>query len=714
MTVLTQMRPDKTPAAGTSDAYAAFLSYCHADEKTADRVHRRLERFKVPPELIGKDRGEGVIPRRLRPVFRDRHELAAARDLGAEIEEALAESRVLIVLCSPAAATSRWVNSEIERYHRVRPAGQVLAAIVAGEPYAADLPGREAEECFPPALKVQYDERGLPTTRRAEPIAADLREGKDGQRIGFLKIVAGMLGVGLDELVKRDAARRHRRMVVITSASIVGMSLTSGLALFAFEKRDEARDQRRQAEGLVGFMIGDLRTKLEPMGRLDVLDAVGERALGYYRKQDKVSLSDDSLAQRARALTMIGEIAAKRGQLDAALARYQEALAGTAEALRRAPDDPQRLFDHAQSVYWVGSVAFDRGQLDEAVARFQEYHELAARLIAADPSNPKWRLEGIYAATNLGSVELQQRRYAAAARTFGTALQAVDTMVGKAPGNAEYRKLRLESLAFESDALDRSGLIELAIAARERQLALLAPELANGRADQEYWRKAQIANIALARLRFQRGDTAKALAFAADGSAIGERLIAIDPSNADWRASSAAARVYQAMILVRIGREDAARDAATQSCGAIEKLVRSDPSVAVWEQTAQRCLALRAELAVVSGDAASALLLARSLVDRVARHAAEPNSNPFGPGEARKLVGDMRWRSGDRATAESEWRVALAQWPQATAETPIQRGERGEMLRGLGDVEDARTIERQLRALGYRRSISDRAKLNRN
>ena len=334
-------------------------------------------------------------------------------------------------------------------------------------------------------------------------------------------------------------------------------------------------------------------------------------------------------------------------------------------------------------------------------------------MVAADPANPKWRLEGIYAATNLGNVEIQKRRYVEAARTFGTALRTLDSMVAAAAGNVEYRKLRLESLAFLSDALDRSGLIEPAIAARERQLALLGPELDNGRADEEYRLKALIANMALARLRFQHGDTAPALAYAAAASGLGERLTAIDPSNAQWRASSAAARVNQAMILIRIGREKAARDAAAQSCAAIEQLVRSDPSVAQWEQTAQRCFALRAELAIASGDTATALPLARALVARVARHAAEPNSNPFNPAEARKLVGDLAWRSGDRATALREWRIALSQWPQATAETPIQLGERGELLRGLGEFNEAQRIARRLGELRYRRSVSDRAKLNR-
>ena len=272
--------------------YYAFLSYSHVDEKTAGWLHDELEGFRTPAALVGRLTDNGAIPRRLSPIFRDRHELPASDDLAVSIREALDSSQFLIVLCSPAAAASRWVNAEIDMFKRHRPDGCVLAAIVAGEPFASDVPGREAEECLPPALRFKYDRRGRPTTRRAEPLAADLREDRDGKRLGLLKLIAGMIGVGLDELVQRETLRRQRRLAVVAAASLVGMVFTSTLAFVAIEARDAARDQRREAEGLVGFMLGDLRSKLEPLGRLDVLDSVGARALAYYQSQDKGSLSD--------------------------------------------------------------------------------------------------------------------------------------------------------------------------------------------------------------------------------------------------------------------------------------------------------------------------------------------------------------------------------------------------------------------------------------
>src|SRR5215208_2098715 len=151
---------------GRRSRYFAFLSYSHRDEELADWLHRELEEFRVPSALAGKLTANGITPKRLKPIFRDEHELAAADDLGEEIEEALRSSQYLIVLCSPNAANSRWTNAEIEVFKRTRPDGCVFAAIAAGEPFASDIPGREDEECFPPALRQKYDRRGRPTGKR--------------------------------------------------------------------------------------------------------------------------------------------------------------------------------------------------------------------------------------------------------------------------------------------------------------------------------------------------------------------------------------------------------------------------------------------------------------------------------------------------------------------------------------------------------------------
>ena len=711
MSRTTRSAPSRTRGVAPQQRYMAFLSYSHHDEATADWLHESLEQFRVPPRLVGQLTDMGAVPRRLTPIFRDRHELAAAGDLGEEIEEAVAGARFLIVLCSPAAARSKWINEEIICFKRLHDDDRILAAIIEGEPFASDIGGREAEECFPPALRVQYDRRGRATAQRAEPLAADLRDSGDGRRLGLLKIAAGMLGVGLDALVQREAHRRQRRMSLIAAGSVAGMLMASGLAYTAVQARDEARDQRREAEGLVGFMLGDLRQKLEPVGRLDVLDAVGARALKYFEKQDKTSLSDEALAQRSKALTLMGEIAASRGDLDGALRRYREALAGTQEALRRFPDDPQRMFDHAQSVYWLGSVAMRRGQISEAAIQFREYRRLADAMIAADPDNPRWRLEGVYASTNLGSVELEQARYSNAAATFQASVGAMDLLTAAEPENQEYLKLMLEALAYHGDALDRSGRLEPAIAQRQRQLMLLSPHLAQAQPDAHLRQKAMIANMHLSLLRFATGETGVALDHAAAAVGIGRRLVELEPSNADWMSRSASTFVNQAQLLLRANKIAEARTATDAGCNIALRLTARDRAVVSWRESARSCLRLRAELAVIDGAKGESLYLARQVLDAVRSDNQVSSQDRFAVSRAHKLVGDVLSRAGDRDGAAAAWRAGLAAWPKGVAETPRQMAERGELLRGIGQRAEGTRIASQLAAMGFRQSVSNRARV---
>ena len=689
----------------------AFLSYSHRDAAVAEWLHEELEEFHVPSRLVGRLTEHGPVPKQLAPIFRDRQELAASPDLNEEIEEAIAGSRFLIVLCSPAAAKSKWIDQEIACFKRLHKEDRVLAAIVDGDPFASDEPGRESEECFPPALRVHYDRRGRPTSQRAEPVAADLREHGDGRQMGLLKLAAGMIGVGLDELAQREAQRRHRRLYAITAASVAGMLFTSGLAYTAIDSRDEARDQRREAEGLIGFMLGDLRTKLEPVGRLDVLDAVGARALEYFEKQDKSELSDEALAQQWKALTLMGEIAMSRGDLDGALRRYRQAYGGTGEALRRHPDDPQRMYDHAQSVFWVGETAKQRGRIDEAAARFGEYQRLGARMIKVEPDNPRWRIEAVYAATNLGIVELERARYASAAQTFQGSVSAMELLAASAPGNREYQDLLQEALAYHADGLDQAGQLDLAIQQRERQLGLLSPVLAQSHPDAEFRRIAMIANMALSHLRFRRGDTGQALEHAATAVALGRQLVQLEPGNANWMGQSSGTLLNQAQLLLRSGNIAPARSAADQGCHLANNLTARDPSVVSWRESSRNCLRLRAELAAIGGRKDEAIALATQVMDAVRSDRGGSILERFNGAQAHKLLGDVQWRIGDRRAAIASWQAGLAAWPKGVEETPRQRTERGEMLRGIGQRAEGMRIASQLAAMGYRQSITNRAKV---
>ncbi|MHC5012351.1 MAG: TIR domain-containing protein, partial [Planctomycetota bacterium] len=210
--------------------YWAFISYSSKDGAVARKLHRRLETYRIPRGLAGRPGRDGPVPRRLFPVFRDREELPLSSDLGASIEHALEASRYLVVICSPDAASSRWVNEEVRFFKSLGREDRVLAIILRGRPNASDDPAGADEECFPPALRHRLDEQGRLTAERTEPVGGDLRPGGDGWTRALLKAVAGATGMGFDAFVRRDRRRRRRRRAVL--AAVACLFLVAGLWLW--------------------------------------------------------------------------------------------------------------------------------------------------------------------------------------------------------------------------------------------------------------------------------------------------------------------------------------------------------------------------------------------------------------------------------------------------------------------------------------------------
>jgi WD40 repeat protein len=202
--------------------YAAFISYSSRDGVFARKLHRALEGYRIPAAL-GTFRLTDAknATNRLYPIFRDREELPSG-DLGAAIEKALRDSSMLIVVCSPHAARSEWVDKEI-RFFEGLGRGRIFAIIADGEPHASEA-GNPALECFPPALRAD-------TRRRAgedappEVIAGDARQDGDGFRNAWLKVVAGGIGVNLGRLINRDRIARRNRAIAIAASSTTAIVL---------------------------------------------------------------------------------------------------------------------------------------------------------------------------------------------------------------------------------------------------------------------------------------------------------------------------------------------------------------------------------------------------------------------------------------------------------------------------------------------------------
>lgn len=683
--------------------YWAFISYSHRDAHVAEWLQRALEAYRLPPRFVGTPIESGVVPARLRPIFLDRDELQAGTDLSVIVGAALADSRHLIVICSPDAARSEWVNREILEFKKLHGGSRVLAVIATGEPFASDQPGRAAEECFPPALRREVTASGRADGAALEPIAADLRPHADGKRRAMLKLVAGMIGVGADDLIQRDARRHVRRLVFIAAASLAGMAAMGVLAVSAVRSRNEAQVQRGEAEELLQFMLGDLRRKLDSVGRLDVLDGVGEKALEYYSRQEVDRLDANSLGRRARALHLIGEIREARGQRDAAQFAFQRAAESTAQLLLRAPNDAQRIFDHAQSVYWVGYLARLRAQMPEAEQAFREYVRLADRLVRLDGRNPDWQIEAAYARDNVGVVLLETSRPREALEILSQQREIWQRITVTQP---EHALELANTLGWIARAYEAGGDFDRAIATQQEKGRVLE-QMPDAEGNQQVRRSRFTIAGELARLELALGRPEASRTLARDAVQKAQSLVAVDPRNKTWLEQRCLAQANLADALLATGDRAGAQQNLVAIRDGTAQLLALDPKAANWQVNLRgRMLILAAQLA---GDNDR-----RGVIDELNDYLVkvrEFSTTDRTLTQARNvLVAQVELQLGLLVAAEGASAAATAHWQAVVArlQGPGSNGDLSALTTLatahylLGSVAEARTLAQRIESTPYR------------
>jgi len=609
----------------SSPRFRAFISYSHQDELWAQWLHKALESYRVPRKLVGQTTAAGVIPERLAPIFRDRDELPSATDLNRKVNEALGESANLIVVCSPRSATSRWVNEEVLAFKRLGRADRIFCLIVDGEPNATDLPGRATEESFSPALRFEIGPDGQPTQQRTEPIAADARAGKDGKANAKLKLIAGMLDVGFDTLKQRELHRRNRRMAAITALALIIMAITTTLAITAVIARNDAERRQKQAEDLVNFMLGDLNDKLAEVQRLDIMEAVDDHAMKYFESLPTTDVTDEALAQRAKAFEKIGTVRMNQGHLPAAMESFEAAAKLSAALANAAPaDDARRLaysrvlafvgmghwsqgnldkaeqtFESAEKVLQlsdakatpdpelifqltsldnnIGHVLEARGKLDEAEAQYKKMLAHCEQLNSGEMFKATWRAQLGTAHNNLGKVALMRGDLAAAVVEY-SADHAIESDLSKRdPKNNDQRENLLLVQAILGRTLALTGDVDAGMRNLQRAVEI-AIELTQVDSDQATFQEyVALYSSQLARLRRLSGDLPSAQKLTARALEIFVALTKQDPANTDWQVEFAEVQNEHGAQLRAAGKTASSRAAIQASLSLLSPLALSQP-----------------------------------------------------------------------------------------------------------------------------------------
>jgi len=227
-----------------ASGYDAFISYSHAlDRPIATKLQTGLHRFAKPWYRL----------RALR-VFRDESSLSASPGLWPDVERSLSQARALILLASPEAAASHWVDREVAWWVGHRPHEGFLIVRTAGEIAWDNVAGdfsRSVTTALPPAAYGAF---------WSEPLHVDVGWARGNESLSgrdprfqdaIATIAAPLRGQSKDDLIGLDR-RFHRRAVRLARmavASIVVLALGAALlAVAAVGQRNEARSQRDEAQ----------------------------------------------------------------------------------------------------------------------------------------------------------------------------------------------------------------------------------------------------------------------------------------------------------------------------------------------------------------------------------------------------------------------------------------------------------------------------------
>ena len=616
--------------------YRAFLSYSHADTRVAARLHSRLEGFRIDKDLAGRDTPMGPVPAALRPIFRDRAEFDAGGSLAAMTREALDDSAALIVLASPNAARSPYVNEETRLFRHLHPDRPVIPLIVAGPPHLTD------QDVFPPALCFRLDAAGAISDARDEILAADAREGGDGRALALAKVVARVIGVSPDEVFRR-AERIRRRQVRFRAALatvIVALGVAAGVTTWMFWQADQhrvaAERELTDAKALAIRLLGANPARAAAPGEAESLTkaitAIAANADTDARYAKALALVKDGKTTEAAALLEAvakdSEAAITRDRKHAAeayrtlgsiagLADPKKARAAYAAAARLDPDDVDGMLWYGwfsvdagdliqaetayrrvvalgkpgqddRSLYWaglgLGDIQAQRGDLNGARSAYDHAAAIADDLVKATPDNVFWQRDLSVSYNKVGEVLELQGKLPEALKSYRDGLAVSDRLAKAEPGNTVWQRDVAVSHENIGDVLVAQGNLPEALKSYRDSLAIVGVLTAADTGNAGWQRDLSVSHNKVGNVLVAQGNLPEALKSYREGLAIIDRLANADPGNAVWQRDLSVSNDMVGNVLEAQGNLPEALKSYRDSLAIRDRLAKTDPGNALWQR----------------------------------------------------------------------------------------------------------------------------------
>jgi tetratricopeptide (TPR) repeat protein len=550
--------------------YRAFLSYAHADARWGKWLHKQLEGFRIDYDLAGRETARGRVPTTLRPIFRDREDFSGGHPLTDATIAALDQSAALIVLCSTIAATRPAVNEEVRLFRWRHPDRLVIPVIIEGTHPSS----------FPPALRFEIGADGSVTDRPVTILGADLRETADGSALGLAKIVAGLVGVGTDEIVRRaerEQRRRLRNWIVGLSSLVV---VLTGLTAWAEINRREAVAQRVRAEqttAVASNAANDLIFKIAE--RFKERQGVPQSLVMAILQQAQHVIGQLSELGAPRADVVLGGATAfaeistafrQQGQYEEALAAAERAISGFQRLVQMEPGKVEGRFGLATGFDRKGEALRAVGRTAEAVVAFESSRDIALALLAEGPTTPARMRNAAVGLEKTGEALLDAGKLDAAIQDLQQSRQLRVRLLTLKDAPELRRELAIshERLAavHAAKSSPAAALVELT-----KSLDLTRQVAETDPARTDWQRDLAVIHQHVGNLHRAERRLADALPHYREQTRISWRLVHIDPDRDDWQLDAARSGNQLGAALLEAGDLAGAADNFRKSLAAFTK-----------------------------------------------------------------------------------------------------------------------------------------------
>jgi DNA-binding winged helix-turn-helix (wHTH) protein/tetratricopeptide (TPR) repeat protein len=503
-------------------------------------------------------------------------------------------------------------------------------------------------------------------------------------------------------------ARRGERLRLLALATIVVLAvLAVGLGISATVSRKLAEQRRVEAEGLMGYMLGDFADKLRPLGRLDLLDSVSTKALGYMGARHEEDIGMTALAQRAQALQVIAEVRRARGDSKGAAQALDAAQGILMEQHAKAPANVEVLKNLGVNAYWLGQLAKDRSDFGKATSHWKDYLRFSDDLNRLEPDNVEWWIEQSYAHNNLGSLAAYQGEPAIAARDFEQSIALKQRVVARQPDSRALQKELADSYSWLGDAKEALGELRSAGELYAQEMTIVQRLRAAAPGEPLWIRSEAWALQHRAANQLAQGQEEAALRDYHAAQVLMGGLSTSDEKNLNWRAEAANMELDELAIRARTDQGEQIVARMRDIRGRLDRLATADPKNMLWSHLAGLAQTRFAEMLLSRGQPAAARQEVRSAVARLGRlHDRSKLNKPLRRTLVRALLlsADIDNAAADATAART---ACLGARDLLAAEAPRSRDYQlldpwVRVNRCLGKDGDAAEAEGQLKQVGYK------------